>query len=111
MTAAWLRAFLLTVAVECPLVVLLTAEARLPWPKRVTLVIAAQLMTHPLVWYVFPAMPGLPRFSALVISEIFAWLAEAAFYALVEATPTKLGAIGVSALANGASLGLGFLLL
>jgi hypothetical protein len=111
MTAAWLRAFLLTVAVECPLVVVLTAQSRLPWAKRVCLIIAAQLMTHPLVWYVFPAIPTLPRVTTLVLSELWAFLAEAAFYALVEVAPSKLRAFGVSALANGASLGLGFLLL
>ena len=111
MTAAWLRAFLLTVAVECPLVMLLTAESRLTWSKRACLVIAAQLMTHPLVWYVFPAIPGLSRFSTLVLSELWACIAEAAFYALVDVAPTKLGAVGITALANGASLGLGFLLL
>ena len=54
---------------------------------------------------------ALPRRSTFVLSELWAWLAEAAFYALVEVAPTGLGAIGVSAIANGASLGLGFLLL
>ena len=111
MTAAWLRAFLLTVAVECPLVMLLTAGGRVTWSKRICLVIAAQLMTHPLVWYVFPAIPGLSRFSTLALSELWACIAEAAFYALVDVAPTKLGAVGIAALANGASLGLGFLLL
>ena len=111
MTAAWLRAFLLTIAIESPLVLALTAHSRLPLSKRICFIIAAQLMTHPLVWYVFPAIPSLPRFATLVLSELWAFLAEAAFYALVEVSPSKLGAFGVSALANGASLGLGFLLL
>jgi hypothetical protein len=111
MTALWFRAFLMTVAIESPIVILLTAQSRTRWPKRLCLVVAAQLMTHPLVWYVFPAITGMSRYSTFVLSELFAWIAEAAFYALEDVAPTKLGAIGVSALANGASLGLGFLLL
>jgi hypothetical protein len=109
--AAWFRAFLLTIAIEAPLVMLLTRESRVAWAKRACLVVAAQLLTHPLVWFVFPALPGMSRSSTLVLSELWAWVAEAAFYALVEVAPTKLSAVGVSALANGASLGLGFLLL
>jgi hypothetical protein len=111
MIAAWFRAFLLTVAIETPLVILLTRDSRLPRAKRIALVVAAQLMTHPLVWYVFPTIPGMPRYSSFVLSEVWAWIAEAAFYALVEAAPSKLHAIGVSAIANGASLGLGFVVL
>jgi hypothetical protein len=111
MTAAWLRAFLLTVLVEVPLVTLLTPSSRVAWPKRACLVFAAQIMTHPLVWFVFPSLPDLSRPTTLVLSELWAWLAEAAFFALVDLAPTKLGAVGVAALANGASLGLGFLLL
>jgi hypothetical protein len=111
MIVAWLRAFLLTVAIEGPLVMRFTAQSRVPWPKRACLILAAQLMTHPLVWYVFPAIPGLPRYATLVLSELFAWLGEAAFYAIVDVAPTKLGAIGIAALANGASLGIGLLLL
>ena len=89
----------------------LTAQSRLPLARRVCLVVAAQLMTHPLVWYAFPAIPSLPRFTTLVLSEFWAFLAEGAFYALVEVAPSRLAAFGISALANGASLGLGFLIL
>jgi hypothetical protein len=111
MTALWFRAFLMTVAIESPIVILLTAQSRTAWQKRLGLVFAAQLMTHPLVWFVFPAITGMSRYSTFMLSELWAWLAEAAFYVLVEVAPTKLGAVGVSALANGASLGLGLVLL
>jgi hypothetical protein len=112
MTLAWLRAFALTIAVEVPLVTwLMGGQSRLAWPNRACIIFAAQLMTHPLVWFVFPTIPGMSRMATLILSELWAWLAEAAFYALVDVAPTKLGAVGISALANGASLGLGFLLL
>jgi hypothetical protein len=67
-------------------------------------------MTHPLVWYVFPDMP-IAHSTSFVLSELFAWIAEALFYALADVSPSKLGAFAVSALANGASLGLGYSLL
>jgi hypothetical protein len=112
MTLAWLHAFALTIVIEVPLVTLLMGgQSRLAWPKRACLVAAAQLMTHPLVWFVFPTIPGMSRVATLILSELWAWLAEALLYALVEVSPTKVSAVGVSALANGASLGLGFLLL
>jgi hypothetical protein len=111
MSAAWLRAFVLTVAIEVPLVMLLTRHSRISWPKRACLVFAAQLMTHPLVWYVFPELPGLSRIATLALSEVWACLAEAAVFALLEVAPSKLGAVGIAAIANGASLGVGFLVL
>ena len=71
---------------------------------------SAQLATHPLVWYAFPSIPGLAPLTALTLSELWAWVGEAAFYATTGMTRRPLGALGVSAIANGASLGVGLLM-
>jgi hypothetical protein len=77
---AWLFAFLLTVVVEAPVVLALTRDSGVPVAKRFALAFFAQLVTHPLVWFVFPAIPGLRGSTALALSEAWAWLGEAAFY-------------------------------
>jgi hypothetical protein len=51
------------------------------------------------------------RYAVFVLSELFAWLAESSLYALTAVAPSSLRAIGVSALANGASLAIGFVVL
>jgi hypothetical protein len=100
---AWLIAFVVTFAVEAPVVLALTRGSSITFTRRLALVLFAQLATHPLVWFVFPAIPGLRGTTALALSEAWAWLAEAAFYALtLDVRPTR--ALSISALANGASL-------
>jgi hypothetical protein len=107
---AWLVAFLITVAVETPIVVALTRRVGVPVPRRLLLAAFAQLATHPLVWFVFPRLVGVTGRTATLLSELWAWLAEAAFYALVFPGLAVPRALGVSALANGASVAAGLLL-
>jgi hypothetical protein len=101
---AWLTAFLLTFLVEAPIVVALTRDSEVGVARRVALVFFAQLVTHPLVWFVFPYIVGLRSGTATLLSEIWAWLAEAVFYALVLRGVTFTRALAVSAIANGASV-------
>lgn len=108
--SAWLRAFLLTALIEVPIVLALTREGPVPTPRRLALAFFAQLVTHPLVWYVFPNLSGLSHTSTLVLSELWAWLGEAVFYAVALAPIRPARAVGVAALANGASFGVGLLL-
>jgi hypothetical protein len=70
----------------------------------------AQLATHPLVWYVFPYIVGLRGSTATLLSEAWAWLGEAALYALAMRDVTFARALGVSAVANGASVLAGLVL-
>jgi|SRR5579859_1437309 len=108
---AWFKAFLLTIAIEVPLVVALTASGDQPLRKRAGIALLGQAMTHPLVWFVFPFLPGMTRFTTLTLSELWAWLGEAALYALTKVAPSTLRAIAISAFANAASLAIGFLVL
>jgi hypothetical protein len=107
---AWLLAFLVTVAVEAPVVLALTRGSEIGVARRLALIIYAQLATHPLVWFVFPHIVGLTGNGAATLSELWAWLGEAAFYALVLRGVSVTRALGISALANGASVAVGVLL-
>jgi hypothetical protein len=101
---AWLEAFLVTVAVEAPLVLALTRGTEPRGARKLALVVFAQLATHPLVWFVFPYIPGLRGGTATMLSELWAWLAEAVFYAVALRGLAFTRALAVSALANGASV-------
>jgi hypothetical protein len=107
---AWFVAFVITVAVEAPIVLLLTRACGVSAPKRFALIVFAQLATHPLVWFVFPQIVGLTGRTAAALSEVWAWLGEAAFYALVWRDLGTARALGVSAVANGASVVAGVVL-
>jgi hypothetical protein len=101
---AWLMAFLITVAVETPIVVALTRDLDTSWPRRTLIAVFAQLVTHPLVWFVFPYLVGLTGRTSMALAELWAWLAEAVFYGLVLRGLSPARALGVSAIANAASI-------
>jgi hypothetical protein len=72
--AAWLKAFLFTEMVEVPLY-MRALGVSLP------VAFGASALTHPIVWFVFFS----PRFTAgygvrSVAAELFAWLAEGAYF-------------------------------
>jgi hypothetical protein len=71
--------------------------------------LAAQFVTHPVVWFLFPRIGALSCGEALWLSELWAWLVEALLFALALPGVPLVRAVGVSALANGASLGVGSL--
>jgi hypothetical protein len=108
--AGWLVAFALTVALELPVVLALTRNGKLGWRRCCSIVLLGQLITHPLVWFVFPTIPGITGSTALTLSELYAWLGEAALYAVMGLAPTPLGALGIAGVANGLSLAAGLVL-
>jgi hypothetical protein len=66
----------------------------------------ASAITHPILWFLlFPLLP-VPYVWRVVIGEAFAFLVEAAYFAYVF---RRQRALLWSALANGASFGLGLL--
>lgn len=106
---AWLSAFAMTTCIEAPIVLAATRDLPVRWPRMLALIVFAQLVTHPLVWFVFPYIPGVTGFTALVLSELWAWLAEACFFAVtVPMRPSR--ALGVAGVANGISFAIGVLL-
>jgi hypothetical protein len=108
--AGWLYAFSLTVAIELPVVLLLTQGNALTWQRRAGFGLLAQFITHPFVWFVFPTISGITGRTALTLSELCAWIVEAGVYVLAGVAPTTLSALGVAGVANGLSLAAGILI-
>lgn len=104
---SWLAAFALTQAIELPFY--RAALAPRPLSRALALGFVASLLTHPLVWLLFPVLigPGRLSYSATwIVLETFAVTAEALY----------LRALGVRAalwwalLANAVSAGVGLAL-
>jgi len=107
--AGWLRAFALTASIEVPIAAWLFARAEPSVRRRLGVAFLANLVSHPVVWFVLPRIfVSYPRM--VVAAESWAVASEAIFYALVFPNAGPSRAFGVSALANGASLGVGLLL-
>jgi hypothetical protein len=104
----WARAFLLTVGSELAVAPWLLPPDEPRW-RRLAAVGAANVASHPAVWFVFPEL-GLAYTPMLVLAELWAFGSEVLLYRLVFRTLSLRRAIAVSALANAASLGLGLAL-
>ena len=108
----WLRAFALTLLIELPVAVaLLRSSARPDAPawRRASLVLFANLASHPLLWFALSALP-LPGAWTLALSEAWAVLAEAALYRLaLDGVPLRRCLLA-SLAANAASLSIGLAL-
>lgn len=106
----WLIAFSLTAGVEVPLFVYLTRDLGPTLPKRAVIALFGQLATHPLVWFVLPFVPRLTGWETFVISEAWAWGAEALLYQTVIPGLGVRRALGISGVANGLSVAAGLIL-
>lgn len=102
----WFAAFLLTLMVEQIVATPVLAPSGAGWFRRAGVVSLANLATHPLVWFAFPKL-GLSATGRLVTAELFALSIETSAYLLVWPTLRPIRAFAASALANGASLGVG----
>ena len=100
MIARWAAAFALTQLVEMPIYVRALGRRR----HRTAVAFAASAITHPIIWFVVPALwMGRSYFAMAFASEAFAVLAEAMWL-------TRFGvrrALAWSFAANGASVCVG----
>jgi hypothetical protein len=103
---AWLVAFAITVAIEMPIVVRLARASEPRVLRRVGLALAANSLTHPVVWFGFPAL-GLSWPATTALSETWAWLGEAALYRLGLARARGRSALAISLVANLSSFAAG----
>jgi hypothetical protein len=105
MITGWLSTFLLTVAVELAVASPLLGIIEPSWRMRVRLVLLANLLSHPLVYFGVMAFtsPGAYLAAALVL-ELLASAGEALFYARAFGRRPLLPAVFISFFANAASL-------
>ena len=79
---AWLSAFALTQAVEMPIYVRALRER--PTVERLShalaLAFGASALTHPIVWFVMPKLIPGDWLTMVIIAELFAITAEAAWF-------------------------------
>lgn len=104
----WARAFLLTLGSELCVAPWLMPKDE-PKPRRVGAVVAANVLSHPAVWFVFPEL-GVGYTAMLVLAELWAFGSEVLVYRLVFPRLEWRQAIAASALANALSLVLGLVL-
>ena len=106
---AWLIAFLVGQAIEIPIY---AVALRRRFPRRGTLLLlsaAPTTLTHPVVWFVFPALFPVDRYWTMVLAaETFAVFAEAAILRLFSVP--RPAALVASLTANAASVTLGLLM-
>lgn len=102
MISPWLRAFALTTGVEATVAIPLLRGVEPAVSRRLTLVVFANLMSHPAVWFVFPALAG-SYLTKTLLSEAWAVSVEAAFFCFVLPRASRARLWGVSMIANGLS--------
>jgi hypothetical protein len=107
---AWFRAFLLTLAVEVPIVALLLRRFEPSWPRLLVLIVFANLATHPAVWFVFTQLFLIGTPGYVVAAEGWAVGAEAVLYWSAFRCVSVRRAVAVSLVANLASFLAGRLL-
>lgn len=101
--SGWLAAFLLTLAIELPVVAGLLRRAE-PNPVRLgVLLVFANLSTHPLVWYVFTQLFLIGTLEYVLAAETWAVAAEAVFYTAAMRGLSTRRAIAVAVTANASS--------
>jgi hypothetical protein len=105
----WFPAFVLTVVVEAPIVWLLARGVEPNGVRLVVLVVFANLVTHPAVWFIFTQLLVAGTAAFTLAAETWAVGVEAIFYAVVFRGFGVPRALGTSLVANAASYGAGLL--
>jgi hypothetical protein len=103
----WFAAFLLTLVVEVPIAVFLLRRTEPNLARAAALVVFANLISHPMVWFVWTQvfLIGTPEYVVAV--ETWAIAIEALFYAIVVRGLSPGRAVLVAVVANAASFAVG----
>lgn len=104
----WVRFFAFTFLIEAAVAFPLLRAIDPSPTRRTGAILVANFTTHPVVFF-FLARVIHDRSTMVVVAESWAVLAETGVYALVFSKLSWPRALGVSALANGASFALGAL--
>src|SRR5688572_16208971 len=103
---AWLVAFVMTVAVEVPIVAWLYRRREPALGRRLLLGVFASLLTHPAVWFIFPKLP-LPYARQVALAELWAFALEGLYFHVVFPGDPRRAWL-TTVVANGASLVFGY---
>ena len=107
----WLPAYLLTVAIEAPIIWLGFKSAEPSAWRLAVLFLFANLATHLVVWYVMTQLFDATTSEYVVASEGWAIGAEAIFFAAAIRGISAARAFGVAVTANVASAAVGVLVM
>lgn len=101
--SGWFAAFVLTLAVEVPIGLVLLARAEPERLRLAAIVVFANLATHPIVWYVISQAFLVGTAGYLLVAEGWAIGAEGLCYAVTIRGLSARRALGTALVANGAS--------
>lgn len=101
--SAWFPAFVLTLAIEAPIVAFMLRRVEPDLVRLGVLILFANLATHLAVWYVITQLLLVGTLGYTVVAEIWAIAAEAVFYRVAIRDLSARRAIAVAVVANGAS--------
>lgn len=106
---SWLLAFAMTLGIEAPIVFAFYRRIEPRFGRLLGLIFFANLATHPAVWFIFTRLPFTYP-TRVVLSEIWAFALEIAFYALAFPGHARRAAVA-AIVANAASLAFGYVYL
>ena len=106
----WFPAFLLTLAVEVPIAAYLLRRAEPDLLRRLLLVVFANLLTHPAVWFVFTQLFVIGTLEYTLAAEAWAVGIESLFYLVTIPGLGPRRALLVAFAANLASFAVGRLI-
>lgn len=101
--SGWFAAFVLTLAIEAPIAVVLLRQAEPDLRRLGVLIVFANLASHPVVWYVISqiVLVGTPGYT--LAAEAWAIAVETAFYWAAIRGLSARRALVVAAAANATS--------
>lgn len=101
--SGWFAAFVLTLAVEAPIVAFLLRRAEADLLRLGVLIVFANLATHVVVWYVITQLLLVGTLGYTLVAETWAIAAEAVFYGAALRGLSVRRTIAVAVTANVAS--------
>lgn len=101
--SAWFAAFVLTLAIEAPIVAFMLRRVEPDLVRLGVLILFANLATHLTVWYVITQLLLVGTPAYVIVAEIWAIAAEAVFYRVTIRGLSTPRAIAVGVVANGTS--------
>lgn len=98
--SSWFAAFVVTIAVEAPIVVWLLRGMERDLVRLGIVIVMANLATHLAVWYVFTQVLLIGTVGSIIVAEGWAMAAEAILYWAAIRGLSMRRAVAISVIAN-----------